>query len=269
MSLYIKIYRFILPQAIQNIITRIRYSECRSWSSFVKEFGLLRGTIIFISLHRDSRVCQLSVPGVLGKILIRPNTSDVGIFQEIFLDHLYSPPAGLHPKCIIDGGANIGLTSVYFAQCFPDALIISIEPESSNFAMLSENVRRYSNIHVIKAALWSKKCHLKLSNPDNLNCAFRVEPEAMGEVETITLDDLFNLAPNGKIDILKIDIEGAEREFLSNRDARLKNVECVMIELHERFAPGCESVFRNAFSGMDFIEYAQGDNIILTRQTQE
>jgi FkbM family methyltransferase len=206
------------------------------------------------------------VPGAIGRIQVRVSTSDVGIFQEIFLDHLYLTPPGISPKFIIDGGANVGFTSIYFAMCFPEAQIIAIEPEYSNFEILSNNVKSYLNIRAINAALWSEKCCISLSNPDDLNCAFRVEPKASGEIETLTLDDLFKLAPDGQIDLLKVDIEGAERELFSKRDMRLNNVSCVMIELHERFAPGCGASFRTAFEGMDFIEHVQGDNIVLSKR---
>ena len=160
---------------------------------------------------------------------------------------------------------NVGFASLYFARVFPQATIVAIEPETANFRQLCRNVRHLTNVRPLQAALWSERCRLRISNADDINCAFRVERHSAGEVETMTLEELFVLAPQGKIDLLKIDIEGAEKELFARADPRLGGVGCLFIELHERVVAGCEAAFRAAFQGLDYTERVQGDNLVLTR----
>ena len=60
------------------------------------------------------------------------------------------------PRVVVDAGANIGLSTVFFANKFPQAKIVAIEPEPSNFAMLRDNVAPYPNVTPVQAALWKE-----------------------------------------------------------------------------------------------------------------
>lgn len=66
---------------------------------------------------------------------IRPGTSDMAVFRKIFLQREYSLECGQKPKLIIDGGANVGYASIFFAHKYPSAHIIAIEPEKRNYQM--------------------------------------------------------------------------------------------------------------------------------------
>jgi FkbM family methyltransferase len=63
---------------------------------------------------------------------------------------------------IIDAGANIGLSALFFANKYPDAKIFAIEPEETNYKLLELNTKPYNNVCLIKAALWDsvRKIHL-------------------------------------------------------------------------------------------------------------
>src|SRR6185369_12585741 len=89
-------------------------------------------------------------------ISLRLKTSDIATFKKIFLDREYDFPLEKKPETILDAGANVGFASVFFAQKFPTAKIVAIEPEASNFALLKKNSSPYPNIIPVQGALWNE-----------------------------------------------------------------------------------------------------------------
>ncbi len=87
------------------------------------------------------------------------------VYREIFIKQHYEFLVKKSPEVIIDAGANIGLASIYFANKYPKAKIIAIEPEKGNFAILKKNVSPYSNIFLIQAVLWNKNEKINLLDP--------------------------------------------------------------------------------------------------------
>ena len=71
------------------------------------------------------------VPGVLHPVRLRVRTTDIGMCHEILIKRSYRNDLPAAPEVIIDAGANIGLTSIFFANEYPNARIIAIEPEAS------------------------------------------------------------------------------------------------------------------------------------------
>lgn len=206
-------------------------------------------------------------------ILLRIPTSDVPTYRQVFIDKEYDFEVERQPKVIVDAGANIGLASIYFANKFPGAKIISIEPEQSNFELLKENVSSYSNIMPIHAALWHKNEEINLIDPGLGKWGFMTEmknsPEHLSgntcsTVEAMTLDKIMKDNNLDKIDILKIDIEGAEREVFSDSSAWIDKVDSIIIELHERMKAGCNRSFYCGSNGFDK-EWRQGENVYLSR----
>ena len=68
-----------------------------------------------------------------------------------------------------------------------------------------------------------------------------------------------------QIDVLKMDIEGAEVEVLSGDSSWVDDVRTLIIELHDRFRPGCSEALEKAFSGHDYCRSTSGENIVLTK----
>jgi hypothetical protein len=68
----------------------------------------------------------------------RQGTSDSEVFKDIFVRRNYRLPVYTRPKLIIDGGAYVGYSSLYFSLKYPEAKIIAVEPEDSNFELLEE-----------------------------------------------------------------------------------------------------------------------------------
>jgi FkbM family methyltransferase len=115
--------------------------------------------------------------------------------------------------------------------------------------MLKKNTANYENIIPLNAALWNKNEDVCVIDMHKGNDSFQVENNsivASQKINAFTVDaimDMFNLP---KIDLLKIDIEGAEKEVFESTPAWLSNVNTIAIELHERLKPGCN---RNFYKG--------------------
>lgn len=204
---------------------------------------------------------------------LRISSSDIQTCIQVFVYKEYDFFAEREIKTIIDAGANIGLASIYFANKYPSAKIIAIEPEHSNFLLLQRNVNPYPNIIPIQAALWHENDEINLIDPglgkwgfmtEMKNSSKKVQGDLRHTVSAITVDKIiedFNLET---VDILKIDIEGAEKEVFSNSSVWIENVDSIIIELHERMKPGCNRSFYRGSNGFDN-EWLQGENVYLSR----
>lgn len=206
---------------------------------------------------------------------LRIPSSDVHTCAQIFLYHEYDFLVKTPPNVIVDAGANIGLASIYFANRYPTATIISIEPEEENFTLLKGNVKPYRNIIPLQAALWKSNGTIDLVDPGVGAWGFMTqEIDSVGKtsgkfchtVKAITLSKILDDYQFDKIDILKIDIEGAEKEVFEDTTAWIAKVRALIIELHEGKKPGCNRSFYNGSRGFDD-EWKQGENLYLTRDS--
>ena len=233
----------------------------------VFRFGLFTGSVIALRSMLDRRSAKLKIPGLSAPVFVRGGGSDWTTFAKIFLeqDYRFDCP-GFQPKVIIDAGANVGFATLFFAQQYPQAKIISIEPEPSNYAMLVKNTRSYPQVIPVHAALWNKPMALTISNPDADAWEFRVGAGApgMASLRSVTIPELLNIAQTDQIDVLKIDIEGAEKDlFDSGYEVWLEKVRLLVIELHDRFRPGASSTFYRALTHYEFGQFPNGENIFV------
>lgn len=217
-------------------------------------FGLISGLILFVKIELLKRE-RINVKGIKHPIHLRQNTSDILVFQEVFLFESYNlsrPNTGV----IIDGGGNIGLTSIFFATKFPEAKIYSVEPSNSNFSVLLENTKGYPSIIPIHSALWNNDTSLKIIDMNENQWAFAVtecstsDPDAFKAVSLTSLMKKYSIE---YIDILKLDIEGSEREvFAENYDYWITRTRCILIELHDWMKPDCSKTVYKTLSRYNF-----------------
>jgi len=86
-----------------------------------------------------NRIIKVRVKGCHQPIYLRNGTSDITVFYQIFLKQSYEVDYGFIPETIIDCGANIGIVSVFYKIKFPNAIIVAVEPEITNYNMLLKN----------------------------------------------------------------------------------------------------------------------------------
>ena len=183
-------------------------------------------------------------------LTIRPGTTDLWTVMETFERKMYAPLCSLpDAKVIIDLGANIGDSAVYFAKAYPNAKIIAVECDDCNFQVLLNNVKRYSNVIPVKAAIWgnNKKLLIKSGQGENSICVCAAGRECLANsVKGLTMHDLIKTFGIEKIDILKIDIEGAEKNLFEHDCSWLSIVQTIGIELHDSSVNGCAFAFFDA-----------------------
>lgn len=194
-------------------------------------------------LFRRPREISAQPPGVRHPIRLRVRTSDVYTYEQVLLQGEYAFEFPFSPKTIIDAGANVGMASIYFACRFPEARIVAVEPEASNFAQLARNVQPYRMVTPVHAALWNRDDEISVCAPGHATGTSRkwgfVTQEGPGaKVRAITLPTLMKEMQMPSVDVLKMDIEGAEKEVLESCPD-VDQIRCLMVELHERFKPGC------------------------------
>ena len=113
-------------------------------------------------LAKKPVLLQAAVSGNHSPVYLRVLLTDVMVYEQIFLKKEYHFEVNKEPEFIIDAGANIGFASVYFANKFPKARILAIEPEKDNFEILVKNAAPYPNIEPLRGALWGEKEELEV-----------------------------------------------------------------------------------------------------------
>lgn len=175
-------------------------------------------------------------------------------------------------RFIIDAGANIGDETVRFRYFHPTAKIIALEPEINNFRLLQRNMMDDRDCILLNRGLWSKTCKLRII-PGTVNENFRVE-EIFGASEdydlwAISIPEIMDQYEATEIDILKMDIEGAEAEvFRGATEEWLSKVKVFIFECPDYDAPGTTMLIfeRLLQAGQMFRSYLHGENIVLIRQ---
>ncbi len=221
---------------------------------------------------RDRSLLSLSLAQNGHRISVRTNTSDLKCLEKVFVDEEYRLPSEINPRfdisprLIIDAGANIGMASLYFSREFPNAKIYAIEPDESNFELLRKNCEGISNIKLVHGALWPSHTNLQIADlsVDNWLFTVRAASDAQASVNAVTLPDIIAESGMERIDLLKLDIEGAEFELFSEScEGWLPKINVIVIELHDRFQKQCGRAFYSQISRRPFIQEISGENIFV------
>jgi FkbM family methyltransferase len=246
---------------------------------YVGAFGLVRGPLLYllsaICPPARGKLFKATIPGSSTKVLLRLGSSDISVFNGIFRWLEYGWDL-VGPRTIVDGGAYIGLSAIYFTMRYPGVCVIAVEASEQNFDLLVRNTAAFPNIKPVNAALWSEPGSLVLTDPGTGLWGLQVKAagapgaatdhagESGALVRAITIGDIIHDHGLDKIDLLKIDIEGAEKELFSEPGPWLAQVDAICIELHDWFKVGCTRTFFAAVH--DFgVEAWRGENVLVAR----
>jgi FkbM family methyltransferase len=205
--------------------------------------------------------------GIQHPVYLRIGTTDASVFRQVLLEQQYDLPVPMTPAVIIDAGANIGLSALYFANKYPNAIIIAIEPEDSNYELLKKNTAAYPKIRALKLAIWKENTQLCLFDPMAGHHGFQIVKQVptggriKKYVKAVSLDTLMAEMNLGSVDILKIDIEGAEKYVFEGASAWINKIAVVMVELHDHIVEGCSSTFFDATRQFDG-QFSKGETIM-------
>lgn len=215
--------------------------------------------------------------GLASPLWLRPDSSDIDTFMQVFAEGQYDVArfpqhqqlmaayraalAHGETPLIVDCGANIGLSAVWFAQAFPDAEIVAIEPAPDNVELMRRNLGPYPNTRIVEGGVWDKPADLSIRDRNVMPWAYQVAESAPGAngVRSFTIPDI---AAGRPILVAKIDVEGSEDALFRSNTGWLRNTSLVIIELHDEKLPG-QNTSRNFFRRIvseDFEFAMNGEN---------
>jgi FkbM family methyltransferase len=244
----------------------VRIGESLNWYLRLGGIRAVCATAAFRVLGYP-RLLRTTPPGSKSPVYLRMDTSDFCAYYDVLiaksrrydLEGLTSGPA-----TIVDAGAHIGMASILFARRYPLSKIIAVEPEPSNFALLLKNTSAYKNIVPICAALWREDGEVTLGRSNvHPKGAFQIVENGQTRVRAVTIDTLMRETGIQSIDILKVDIDGSEREVFDSCDW-IDSVQVIAIELHDRVRAGCRSTVEAA--ARDFRTVERGELTFFLRQ---
>ncbi len=186
-----------------------------------------------------ANVYQLKLGSRRHTVHLRTCSGDLFVFYEVFLDESYRLPTQVsHVENVVDLGANIGLVTLYYARQFPTARFVCVEPLPANVALLRQNTKELGEqVRIVQGAVsdsagtltfapsaWSFSGKLGGGGAQTLN------------VDAYTLAEIVTAAKLEQVDLLKVDVEGAERALFSNSPTWLERVNAIIIELHDDYS---------------------------------
>jgi FkbM family methyltransferase len=213
-------------------------------------------------------------PPPIGQVqfLMRNNAgADLFVHSEVFEHQYYRLPLPRRPATILDLGANIGLTAVYFARLFPDAALACIEPAPDNLRLLSANLALNGVRAAVMAAAVDANDRPLLLELQGRDYEHRIiEPSERTsrptlQVEGVSVPTILRRLSWDRIGLLKVDIEGHEAALFAHDCDWLERVDAMCMEYHDHFAEDALSRLANKF-GFDAPRRLPGSIWFLVRQ---
>ena len=169
-------------------------------------------------------------------VYLRSRSTDVRVLRNLFARGDYALPADLTGEIstVVDLGAYTGLSVLYFLDRYPKARIVAVEPDPANCDCLRRNIETTPSgrsVEVVQACVANKSgsVHFRTDGP---SWGFSITSGAGREVPCFTMAELFQKYGLEKIDLLKMDIEGAEAMAFESSAQWLDRVGWILMELH-------------------------------------
>lgn len=172
-----------------------------------------------------------------GNIFVYPDQQSFAwTYKELFEKQVYFFKTKKKDPYIIDCGANIGVSIIYFKHLFPNSKILAFEPDPFLFDYLEKNIKmnNLKSVDLIKKAVWNQESIIEFfqeksdSGRIDLNNSFDIINSNKIKVESTLLSQYIQ----ERVDFLKIDIEGAEYPVLLEIKNKLSLIDRLFIESH-------------------------------------
>jgi FkbM family methyltransferase len=168
------------------------------------------------------------------EIYLRTASGDLFVFHEVFLSECYALASDVleNSRTIIDLGANVGLTTLFFAARAPQARFVCVEPDAVNASLLRDNVAALGDrATVVEAAIAPATGRVRFDS-SAASWGGRITAAGNTEVNSLSMPALMDRYGISAIDILKVDIEGGEEELFAGCEPWIDAVRAIVIELH-------------------------------------
>ena len=239
--------------------------------------GLLKERM-YRSLRKPE--CSLDLSGI-GRGTVRPGDTDLASFLGIFAGPEYDFPipaveaaararydeilsAGRTPV-IVDAGAYVGASALWFRSKFPRAHIVAMEPDPDSFRLLDRNLGALERTTAVQGAVGAEAGEVRMV-PSTGSWANQVE-RSDGGIRVVTMNEAFAMVPNGEPLIAKINIEGFEEDVFSANLEWLDRISLLYIEPHDWLYPGKHTsrTFQKALGDRDFHLFIVGPHLCYAR----
>lgn len=217
---------------------------------------------------------DISVPFIKYRFKLRHDDfADNQIFNYVILRKCYWGIADKNKiSRIIDLGAHMGLSAVSFLSEYPHAELIAVEPDPDNFKVLVENTMPYNfptkRVHCYNTAVYNQETELFLTDPSSGSHGFQIVQEKSKEtdktIRTVTVNGLLKKHGWDYVDIVKINIEGAEKELFESNTEWLIRTKFLIVETHDRIKNGCTKSLFKALDGYQYKMRILEQNLIFT-----
>ena len=242
------IRRQVIQHYLNKIVGKSSSSELMGAKNLFKLFRCIQS--LYVEIDNAEYKLKLSIDNPSISIYARRYpSSDLITLLEVWGNKEYHPSIELlktkntKKPFILDVGGNVGYSVVYFKHYFPNASIICIEPDRLNLKQISKNIalNNYEDITLVEGALWKKRSKMELKSDyrQGTSASFYVVESDEGAVEGYGIKDILALKNWNHIDLLKIDIEGAEKYLFEDEEISatiLKITRVIAIEIHDEKA---------------------------------
>jgi FkbM family methyltransferase len=182
---------------------------------------------------------QTGITKIFGfDFIFADSASFAGQYTEIFKKQIYNFRSNNTRPYIVDCGANIGVSILYFNRLYPASEIIGFEPDYSIFNILKKNLAFAipGNITLINKGIWNREGKINFIDEGADGGSIIEDHNTFNEEPNITEVEVTSLKKylDKKVDFLKIDIEGAESIVIEDCGSLLKNVDRIFIEFHSQ-----------------------------------
>lgn len=211
-------------------------------ASLQDKLTLVFWTLAFHAKQGQGQTIEAAVRigGLTPSLRLRVGGGDLFILYEVLMDGVYAvPTTHLHRETlvIVDLGANVGIAALAMAAQFPQARIVCVEPHPETAALLRHNLACLGDRAVaIEAAVSGEPGIMRLNlAAEHYNASLVRSSGAGVDVRCKTLDDVMTETGISQIDILKMDIEGAEKWILPSQPRWLESIGFLTVELHDGY----------------------------------
>jgi FkbM family methyltransferase len=179
------------------------------------------------------------------QVALRAATSDVLVFREMFLERVYDQALAalgverIRPR-ILDCGANVGFFPVLCSRLFTNPFVVCVEPELGNFDALKANIRGIpAVVKPVRAFLGAHPGQGYLKDCGSGEWAFTLSYTQVAAAEPIPVLDIPSLLQSAAwddVDLLKVDIEGAEADVFASCSPWIRLVRFMIVETHPPYS---------------------------------
>jgi len=269
---------------MRNIIHKIKKIP-----NYLSVFGFYNGIKLFLNIEKpvtsDSNQCMtIKVPGFDAPVTLRSTISDHSAFWICLVAEQYNVSRfpshasrlydvykkmlheGQQPL-IIDAGANIGMSALWFAKQYPKARIFAIEPDRDNYELLLKNTQSLNGrIKPFFGGIWPRDARLSIENRNAGAQHYQtseLETEMDGALNSITVEKILSQVGTETIFIAKIDIEGSQKALFEENTLWVENTNLIILELDDWLFPwaGTSRPFFSCVSKYRFDYLLNGENI--------